>query len=90
MLHSSRHAGAEDRKRAFRRAASLTIGVGVAHVILFLLSRWIISMIPGPRANDPELLRIYSSASLRCAIRVGLYVMSSAGITCIWFIAALH
>jgi hypothetical protein len=73
-----------------RRAAYLTAGAGALHACLFLLSYWLVSGQPGPRATDAELVAFYQSEAPRRLIVVGLYLMPFAGIAFIWFIVALR
>jgi hypothetical protein len=79
-----------ERARALRNAASVTIAVGAAHAVLFLLSYWLLSDVPGPHASDAQLVRFYAAGDQRRPILVGLYLMPFAGIAFIWFIVALR
>ncbi len=76
--------------RSRRRAALLTVGLGVTHAVLFLLSYWLLTSAPGPRASDEELVAFYESGARRQLILVGLYVMPFAGIAFVWFSVALR
>lgn len=76
--------------RSLRRAAYLTIGVGLAHAVLFVFAYWLLSSTPGPGASDAEIVAFYSSEQRRRLILVGLYVMPFAGIAFLWFIVALR
>ena len=76
--------------QSLRRAAYLSAGVGALYSILFLLSYWLVSSQPGPRASDAELAAFYASAAPRRLVLVGLYLMPFAGIAFVWFIVALR
>ena len=76
--------------RSLRKAAYLTAAMGIAHAILFLLSFWLVSDVPGPKASSQEIIAYYGSDQNRRPILVGLYVMPFAGIAFIWFIVALR
>jgi hypothetical protein len=73
-----------------RRAAYLSAGVGIVYSVLFLLSYFLVSGQPGPRASDAELIAFYQSDAPRRLILVGLYLMPFAGIAFVWFIVALR
>lgn len=81
---------AEPTPRYRRDAALLTVGVGAAHALLFLLSYWLLTSAPGPRASDEELVAFYETGSQRQLLLVGLYVMPFAGIAFLWFSVALR
>lgn len=83
-------AGAGAAGRSRRDAALLTVGVGVVHAVLFLLSYWLLTSTPGAHASDEELVTFYESGSRRRLILVGLYVMPFAGIAFLWFSVALR
>jgi hypothetical protein len=76
--------------RAPRAPALLTVVVGVAHAVLFLLSYWLLTSTPGAQATDEELVAFYESGHRRELILVGLYVMPFAGIAFLWFSVALR
>src|SRR5262245_30087675 len=80
----------DERVRALRRAACFTIAVGALHALLFLLSYWLMSDVPGPRASDEQIATFYQSSARRRPILVGLYLMPFAGIAFIWFVVALR
>jgi hypothetical protein len=73
-----------------RRAAYLTAGVGIAFAILFLLTYYLTTGLPGPQASDAEIVEFYDSESRRLPIIVGTYIMPFAGIAFLWFIVALR
>jgi hypothetical protein len=75
---------------SLRHAAYLSAGVGVVYSVLFLVSYFLVSNSPGPRASDAELVAFYQSAAPRRLIIVGLYLLPFAGIAFIWFIVALR
>jgi hypothetical protein len=79
-----------EHRRSLRRAAYLTIGVGAAHAVLYMLSYWLVTGIPGARSSDAELSAFYTSGERRRLILLGLYLMPFAGITFMWFIVALR
>lgn len=79
-----------ERQGSLRRAAYLTCLVGAAHAVLFLLSYWLLSNTPGPKATDAQLVAFYHVGAQRHVILAGLYLMPFAGIAFIWFIVALR
>jgi hypothetical protein len=76
--------------RSLRQAAYLTIGMGIAHALLFLLAIWLLASVPGPRAADADITTFYASPNRRRLILAGLYVMPFAGIAFMWFVVALR
>lgn len=76
--------------RSQRGIAMLTVGVGVAHAVLFLISYWLLSSTPRASASDEELVAFYGSDRRRQLILVGLYVMPFAGIAFLWFSVAFR
>jgi hypothetical protein len=78
---------AEDGQ-SLRRARYLTITLGSLHAILFLISLWLLSAGPGPKATAAQLVRFYHSGAQRRLLLAGLYLMPFAGIAFIWFIVA--
>jgi hypothetical protein len=79
-----------ERRRNLRRAAYLTIGLGVAFSALYILSYFLLQQTPGPTATDAEIVTFYSAGGQRRLILIGLYVMPFAGIAYLWFIIALR
>lgn len=77
-------------RRSLRRAAYLTAGVGLAFAVLFLLTYWLTSGLPGPQSSDAEILEFYQSDARRLPILIGTYVIPFAGIAFLWFIVALR
>jgi hypothetical protein len=75
---------------ALRRAARLTALAGAVHAVLFLLSFWLVTRIPGANASDAELVAFYTGAEVRRPALVGLYLMPFAGIAFLWFADALR
>ena len=73
-----------------RRAAYLTIGLGVAFSLLYFLSYYLLQQTPGPEATDAAIVAFYSAGGQRRLILIGLYVMPFAGIAYLWFIIALR
>ena len=80
---------AQSDHRSMRRAAMLTVGVGFAHAVLFVLAYLLLASVPGGRAPDEEVREFYVSDARRLTL-VGLYVMPFAGIAFVWFIVALR
>jgi hypothetical protein len=76
--------------RSLRRAAYLTAAVGLAFGVLFILSYWLGSSVPGAQATDEEIASFYSDRGERRLTLVALYLMPFAGIACVWFIVALR
>jgi hypothetical protein len=83
-------AAAETRRRSLRTAATITAAVGAAHALLFLLSFWLLSDVPGANASNAEIEEFYASESSRRPVLVGLYVMPFAAIAFVWFVVALR
>ncbi len=81
---------ADRQGHSLRHTAYLSAGVGVVYSVLFLISYWLVSGQPGPRASDAELVAFYQSDAPRRLILVGLYLMPFAGIAFVWFIVALR
>ena len=81
---------AETRGAPLRRVAELTALMGIAHAVLFLLSFWLLTRSPGPRATDAELVAFYTSDNLRRLSIVGLTLMPFAGIAFMWFVVSLR
>jgi hypothetical protein len=81
---------AATRRRSLRTAATITAAVGAAHALLFLLSFWLLSDVPGANASNAEIEEFYASESSRRPVLVGLYVMPFAAIAFVWFIVALR
>jgi hypothetical protein len=79
-----------ERARSLRNAAYLTIALGAAHAVLFLISYWLLSQVPGPQASNAQIMAFYSGSDRRRPILAGLYLMPFAGIAFIWFIVALR
>jgi hypothetical protein len=76
--------------RALRRAAYLTVAVGLAFAVLFIVAYWIGTSVPGARSTDEEIREFYTSAGKRRLTLVALYIMPFAGIAFLWFIVALR
>lgn len=90
-LMQDKNAEAPDaRGRSQRKAAYITIAVGAAHAVLFLVSFWLLSHLPGPGASDAQFVDFYRSDNQRRPILAGLYLMPFAGIAFIWFFVALR
>ena len=95
LIDNSR-SGADDASveggqgRSLRQAAYLTVGLGFAHALLYILSYYLLQQTPGGNASDAEILEFYSSGGDRRLILVGLYVMPFAGIAFVWFTVALR
>lgn len=73
-----------------RRAAYLTISLGVAFAALYILSYYLLQQTPGASATDAAIVAFYNSGGQRRLILIGLYVMPFAGIAYLWFIIALR
>jgi hypothetical protein len=80
----------EEKGRSLRRAAYITIGLGVAFSLLYILSYYLLQQTPGPTATDSQIIAFYSTGGQRRLILIGLYVMPFAGISYLWFINALR
>jgi hypothetical protein len=77
-----------ERGRSLRNVAYITIAVGAAHAVLFLVSYWLLWHLPGPGAPDAQVVAFYRKGDQRYPILAGLYLMPFAGIAFIWFSAA--
>jgi hypothetical protein len=75
----------QEREHSLRRAAYLTVGVGIAHALLFLLAFWLLFSVPRGSAAE-EITDVYR----RRLTLSGLYLMPFAGIAFMWFIIALR
>ena len=73
-----------------RRAAILTAWLGVIQGVLLLVSAWLLSRVPGPKASDAELVEFYTSEASQVIVVVGLYLMPFAAIAFLWFAVALR
>jgi hypothetical protein len=80
----------DERGRSLRRAAYLTIGLGVAFSLLYILSYYLLQQTPGPTATDAQIIAFYNTGGQRRLILIGLYVMPFAGIAYLWFVNALR
>jgi hypothetical protein len=76
--------------RSVRRVATLTACVGGIHALLFLLSYWLVSDVPGANASDAEITEFYKSGETWRIIVAGFYVGPFAGMAFIWFLVALR
>jgi hypothetical protein len=76
--------------RALRRAAYLTVAVGLAFAVLFIVAYWIGTSVPGARSTDEQIREFYTSTGKRRLTLVALYIMPFAGIAFLWFIVALR
>ena len=81
---------AAEQGRPVRRVATLTACVGGIHALLFLLSYWLVSDVPGAKASDAEITEFYESGERWRIILAGLYVGPFAGMAFIWFLVALR
>jgi hypothetical protein len=64
--------------------------VGGIHALLFLLSYWLVSDLPGANASDAEIIEFYKSDERWRIVLAGLYVGPFAGMAFIWFLVALR
>jgi len=69
---------------------TLTACVGGIHALLFLLSYWLVSDLPGANATDAQITEFYESDDKWRVVLAGLYVAPFAGIAFIWFLVALR
>ena len=81
---------AGEHGRSVRRVATLTACVGGIHALLFLLSYWLVSGVPGANASDAEITEFYESEERWRIVLAGLYVGPFAGMAFIWFLVALR
>ena len=58
--------------------------------MLFLLTYWLVSDVPGGNASDAEITEFYKSDDRWRIILAGLYVGPFAGMAFIWFLVALR
>jgi hypothetical protein len=87
---SAEQPGPDAMPRSRRHAALVTVGVGMAHALLFLVSYWLVTSSPGAHSSDEEIVAFYESGGRRQLILVGLYLMPFAGIAFLWFSVALR
>lgn len=85
---SSQDAG--EQGRSVRRVTTLTACVGGVHALLFLLTYWLVSDVPGANASDAEITEFYESDDRWRVVLAGLYVGPFAGMAFIWFLVALR
>ncbi len=69
---------------------TLTASVGALHALLFLLTYWLVSDLPGASASDAEITEFYESDQRWRVLLAGLYVGPFAGMAFIWFLVALR
>jgi hypothetical protein len=69
---------------------TLTAGVGALHALLFLLTYWLVSDLPGANASDAEITEFYNSDQKWRVVLAGLYVGPFAGMAFIWFLVSLR
>jgi len=81
---------AAEHGRSVRRVATLTACVGGIHALLFLLSYWLVSGVPGANASDAEITEFYESEERWRIVLAGLYVGPFAGMAFIWFLVSLR
>ena len=79
-----------ERGRSVRRLVTLTARVGAAHAVLFLLTYWLVSDVPGRNATGAEVTDFYKSDDRRRIILAGLCVGPFAAMAFIWFLVALR
>jgi hypothetical protein len=87
---AGRNHDALEQGRSVRRIATLTACVGGIHALLFLLSYWLVSDVPGATAMDAEITEFYESGEKWRIILAGFYVGPFAGMAFIWFLVALR
>jgi hypothetical protein len=81
---------ATERGRSVRHVMTLTAGVGGIHAVLFLLTYWLVSDLPGVNATDAQITAFYESDQRWRIVLAGLYVGPFAGMAFIWFLVALR
>jgi hypothetical protein len=82
--------GAAEQGRSLRRVMTLTACVGGIHALLFMLSFWLLSDLPGANASNAEIAAFYASDERWRVLLAGLYVGPFAGMAFIWFLVALR
>jgi hypothetical protein len=87
---AGRNHEAAEHGRSVRRVATLTACVGGIHALLFMLSYWLVSDVPGSNASDAEIAEFYKSGERWRIVLAGLYVGPFAGMAFIWFLVALR
>jgi hypothetical protein len=68
----------------------LTIAIGLAYSVLFVVAFLLASHGPDPTADPGEITAFYANPGGRRVVTAGLYLMPFAGIAFIWFIVALR
>jgi hypothetical protein len=81
---------AAERGRSVRHVMTLTACVGGIHAVLFLLTYWLVSDLPGVNASDAQITAFYESDQRWRIVLAGLYVGPFAGMAFIWFLVALR
>jgi hypothetical protein len=79
-----------ERGRSVRHVMTLTAYVGGIHALLFLLSYWLLSDLPGANASDAQITEFYKSDQRWRIVLAGLYVGPFAGLAFVWFLVALR
>jgi hypothetical protein len=79
-----------DGMRSLRQAATRTALAGIVHSVLFLLSFYLLSTVPGAQSPNEEVVEFYASGDQRRVVLVGLYLMPFAGVAFMWFIVSLR
>jgi hypothetical protein len=90
MTDASKSHGATEHGRSVRRVMTLTACVGGIHALLFLLTFWLVSDLPGANASNAEIIEFYESEERWRIVLAGLYVGPFAGMAFIWFLVALR
>lgn len=77
---------------AVRKAAMITIAVGIVHSLLLLSAFALLKMrAPSTSASDAEIIAFYSDANERRIVLVaGIYLLPFAALAFIWFTVALR
>jgi hypothetical protein len=79
-----------ERVRQLHNAARFTAIAGIAYAILFLLSFWLLTDVPGAGSTTQEIVEFYQSDDSNVVTVVALYLFPFAGIAFLWFIVSLR
>jgi hypothetical protein len=63
---------------------------GIAYALLFLISFWLLTDVPGAGSTTQEIVAFYQSDDSNVVTVVALYLFPFAGIAFLWFIVSLR
>ena len=78
------------RVRQLWNAARFTAIAGITYALLFLLSFWLMTDVPGAGSSPQEIIAYYNSDESNVVTVVALYLFPFAGIAFLWFVVTLR